>query len=70
MTLDSRIVQAINESVAEENQPEELASRLIAWFAAATSDNEDISDYNAISRHLEVLYQCAEVKDSEEGEER
>lgn len=57
MTLDTRIIKAIEEAVKEAGQPETLARRLLAWFDAVTSGNEDINDQAAAARHLEVLFE-------------
>ena len=63
MTLDARIIQAIQEAVEEAEQPATLACRLIAWFEAVTSGNEDINDQNAAARHLEVVFEGTVVSD-------
>jgi len=62
VTIDARIMQAINEAVAEAGQPETLARRLIAWFEAVTSGNEDINDQATTARHLEVLFEGTVVQ--------
>ena len=70
MTLDPRITQAINEAVQEAGQPDSLAYRLIAWFEAVTSGNEDINDDATATRHLEVLFKATVVEGvDEEGED-
>lgn len=69
MTLDRRIIQAINEAVEEASQPETLARRLIAWFEAVTSGNEEINDQAAAARHLEVLFEGTVVQDYDEENE-
>ena len=68
MTIDARITQAINEAVKEAGQPDTLARRLIAWFEAVTSGNEDINDQATAARHLEVLFEGTVVED-EDGED-
>ena len=68
MTLDARITQAIKEAVEEAGQPDTLARRLIAWFEAIASGNEDINDASATGRHLEVLFQGT-VVDPADGED-
>lgn len=67
MTIDARIEQAIQEAVKEADQPLALALRLIAWFEAVTSGNEDINDGSAAARHLEVLFEATLIstKDDE-----
>lgn len=69
MTLDPRITQAINEAVKEAGQPDTLARRLIAWFEAVTSGNEDINDDATAARHLEVLFDGTVVEDAADGED-
>ena len=70
MAIDIRITQAINEAVKEAGQPEPLARRLIAWYEAVTSGNEDINDQATTARHLEVLFEGAVVENVDvEGED-
>ena len=64
--VDKRIAKAIEEAVAEAGQPEPVAKRLIAWFDALASGNEDIHDDDA-GRRLESLFESAHVE--EIGEE-
>lgn len=65
MTIDARITQAINEAVREAGQPDTLARRLIAWFEAVTSGNEDINDQATAARHLEVLFEGTVVENTD-----
>ncbi|RMB01950.1 CxC ATPase DNA modification system associated small protein [Eilatimonas milleporae] len=65
MTIDARITQAINEAVKEAGQPDTLARRLIAWFEAVTSGNEDINDQATAARHLEVLFEGTVVENAD-----
>ena len=69
MAIDIRITQAINEAVKEAGQPETLARRLIAWFEAVTSGNEDINDQAATARHLEVLFEGTVVENADVEDE-
>lgn len=64
MALDSRITEAIKEAVEVAGQSEILARRLIAWFEAVTSGNEDINDPATTARHLEVLFEGTTVDES------
>lgn len=68
MTIDARIAQAINEAVKEAGQPDTLARRLIAWFEAVSSGNEDINDQAAADRHLQVLF-LGTVVENADGED-
>ena len=65
MTIDARITQAITEAVKEAGQPDTLARRLIAWFEAVTSGNEDINDQATAVRHLEVLFEGTVVENAD-----
>ena len=65
MAVDARITQAINEAVKEAGQPDTLARRLIAWFEAVTSGNEDINDQATADRHLELLFEGTVVEDAD-----
>lgn len=69
MTLDPRIAQAINEAVEEAGQNETLSHRLIAWFEAITSGNEDINDDATTARHLKVLFDGTIVEGIDDGED-
>ena len=54
--MDPKIEEAIKEAVEENGQSEALARRLVAWFDAIASGNEDINDRQSANRHLELLY--------------
>ena len=57
MSLDPKIVRAIQEAVAEAAQEPALARRLIAWMQAITSGSEDPHDLSLAQRHIELLYE-------------
>ena len=59
--MDPKIIASIEEAVREKGQSEALARRLVAWFEAIASGNEDINDKQASNRHLELLYNEAEL---------
>lgn len=61
MIVDPKIKASIEEAVREESQSEALARRLVAWFKAIASGNEDINDKQASNRHLELLYNEVEL---------
>ena len=54
--MDPKIAEAIEQVVHDAGQNEPLARRLIAWFNAVASGNEDINDRQSAERHLELLY--------------
>ncbi|WBU40399.1 MULTISPECIES: CxC ATPase DNA modification system associated small protein [Marinobacter] len=66
MALDPRITHAITEAVEEAGQPETLAHRLIAWFEAITTGNEDIHDSETSARHLDLLFSSTVIGDTDE----
>ena len=67
MIVDPKIVTSIEETVREEGQSEALARRLVAWFEAIASGNEDINDKQASNRHLELLYNEVELPEGTNG---
>ena len=62
--IDSKIKTSIEEAVLEEGQSEALARRLVAWFGAIASGNEDVNDKQASNRHLELLYSETELPEA------
>jgi len=60
MSIDPKIQEAIEAAVAEAGQPEGLARKLVRWFEAIATGNEDINDTQSANRHLELLYEEAQ----------
>ena len=56
MAVDPKIREAIENTVTEEGQPDGLARKLVRWFEAIATGNEDIQDKQSANRHLELLY--------------
>lgn len=56
MTTDTKIQEAIKASVVMAHQNRTLATKLVRWFDAIASGNEDIGDTDLATRHLELLY--------------
>ena len=56
MITDAKIQEAIKEAVADSGQNEGLADKLIAWFEAVANGNENLTDKDFVSRHLDFLY--------------
>ena len=54
--MDPKIAEAIEKVVLDAGQREPLARRLIAWFNALASGDEDINDRQSAERRLELLY--------------
>lgn len=73
MTLDPKLVEALNTEVASTGQSEALGRLLAAWLDAVTSGNEDLNDVSAADRHIELIYgevslEPAEVDESDEDD--
>lgn len=74
MPVDPHIRQGIEDAVEASGQTPALARRLIRWFEALVSGNEEIEDKQSADPHLRLLYAEAtppDVTDSssyEEGE--
>ena len=62
MTMDPKIVEAIEEAVDENGQTKVLARRLVAWFDAIASGNQEINDKQSANRHLELLYKATKLE--------
>lgn len=63
MSLDSKVAEAIRDSVENCGQPPALARKIIAWLEAVASESEDINDVAAADRHLEVIYEEVAIGD-------
>lgn len=66
MSIDPKIVEAIEEAVKEAEQPESLSRKLIAWMNAVVSGNEDMNDIQTAQRHLNLLYEETVIKIKED----
>lgn len=53
MPIDAEVEQAIRRSALDANQPEELASRLIAWIRSLSDGSASLEDREDVARHLE-----------------
>lgn len=58
MSADVEIRQAITEAVARANQPGTVATKLLAWFDAASLGNEALVDRELVRRHLDLVLQA------------
>ena len=56
MTIHTKIREAIEAAVTEVGQDQTLATKLVRWFEAIASGNEDIGDTDLTDRHLDLLY--------------
>lgn len=58
MSLDTKIIDAIEKAVVNEGQPKTVATRIIAWLEAVNTGNEDINDLSQSGRRLDVLFEA------------
>lgn len=65
--MDPKITEAIQQVVQDSGQSGALARRLVAWFSAIASGNEDINDRQSANRHLELLYDEVHLHDDHVG---
>ena len=56
MNIDEKIREAIETAVIEMRQDRTLATKLVRWFDAIASGNEDITATDLADRHLDLLY--------------
>ena len=61
MSTDAKIQEAIKEAVAESGQSEGLADKLIALFEAVAGGNENLTNKDFVSRHLDLLYENCSI---------
>jgi hypothetical protein len=64
LALDRKIEQAIVAAVGEARQSPDLARKLIAWFGAVASGNEEVHDAQSAQSHLDVIYEEVMVTES------
>ena len=56
MAIHTKIREAIEVAVTEVGQDQTLATKLVRWFEAIASGNEDLGDTDLTDRHLDLLY--------------
>jgi len=66
MSLDTRVVTAIKESVKEAGQAEGLAEKIIAWLDGLAGGSDRLPSRDATERHLELLYQSVVIRTEDE----
>ena len=62
MPVNADIRRAIEQAVRHHGQDQSLAAKIVAWFEAVTSGNEEIHDTVAAGRHLDLLYQQTKLE--------
>ncbi|RUT07625.1 hypothetical protein DSM106972_018850 [Dulcicalothrix desertica PCC 7102] len=63
MSLDPEIIQAIKDAVAEENQPETVANRLIAWLKGMCNSSLSLDEHSVF---IDTVRQAIIVNDSKD----
>ncbi|MEZ4706537.1 MAG: CxC ATPase DNA modification system associated small protein [Caldilineaceae bacterium] len=66
MSVDTKIIEAIEKAVAQHRQPSSLATKIVAWLEALSAGNEDLNDKQSADRRLELLYDATPAE-TEEG---
>jgi hypothetical protein len=61
MSLDKRVVTAIDEAVKEMGETPALAERIKAWLDGLVSGNDRLSERDSTERHVELLYRSVSV---------
>ena len=61
MNTDAKIQEAIKEAVADFDQNEGLADKLIAWFESVANGNENLANKELVSRRLDLLYENCSI---------
>lgn len=59
--MDSRIKSSIRTAVEEEEQPEQVAEKLIKWFENVANGNETLDDKSDYKRRVKGLYDAVMV---------
>jgi hypothetical protein len=57
MTIDRRVVTAVEQAVEEAGESPALAQKIVAWLESVASGNTRLSDRDSTDRHLELLFQ-------------
>jgi hypothetical protein len=68
--IQNEINKSIRKAVADADQDEELANRIIAWFRALSEGNENIDDRITSHNHIDLILKHVNLsskdKDAEE----
>lgn len=59
--IDPRIRTAIQESVRDHGQPDEVANRIIKWFEDVANGNESLEREEDYKRRLDVIFEAVET---------
>lgn len=61
--MDPKIREAIELAVSEAQQSGTLAHKIVRWFEAIASGNEEVFDQESADRHLEILFEELKLPD-------
>jgi len=56
MSVDPKIIEAVEIAVVKYGQDKSLATKIAAWLESMSAGNEDISDPQSTERHIKLLY--------------
>lgn len=68
MSFDYIVHDALKKAVAEAGQSEKLADKIISWFTALASGNENLDDADNANTRSRLLYEDTELPDDSEAE--
>lgn len=57
MSIDRRVVLAVEQAVQEAGESSALAEKIVAWIESLASGNTRLADRDSTDRHLELLFQ-------------
>lgn len=60
--LDSRITQAIEETVRSHGQSSGLSDKIVRWMEDLARGGESLDDRDAVQRRLELIYAATSTK--------
>jgi len=64
MSVDPKIIEAIESAVELHGQDKSLTSKIVAWLENLAAGNEELSDKASVDRYLDVLYGATNEKKS------
>jgi len=63
MAIDQEIIKAIRQAVSANGQPASVGDKLIAWFEAVVSENEDSHDMSKAGARLDLIFNDLKIDD-------
>lgn len=66
--INDKIKMALEQSVIDANQKEELATKLLAWMESVTEGNESITDTAKYTERCEICFENIDLGETNMGE--